>query len=69
MALSTTRLRWHRRHETPAFEYAAGPYEIRWDPAGPVEGEPGGWYLWDVTRLIGVYPRIAEAKAQAEAER
>lgn len=68
-AQSVARLRWRKRDETPAREYEAGDYEIRWDPAGQTEGEPGGWYLWDGFKLLGIHGTLREAKAAAEADR
>lgn len=59
-------LRWQRDTSTPARVYAAEGFEIIWDPAGPVEGEPGGWYLRKGSTRLGVFRTLAGAKARAE---
>jgi hypothetical protein len=66
---SSTRLRW-RRHEGPArIYYAEGTsFDIVWDPAGRAEGESGGWYAWQGSVCLGIFPTLAEAKAFIEAE-
>lgn len=63
-----TKLRWHRNTDTPAREYdsADGRFNIIWDPAGPKEGEPGGWYLRDGSEWVGIYRLLSEAKAAAQ---
>jgi hypothetical protein len=47
--------------------YRSGEFLILYDPAGPVEGERGGWYVWKGTRLLGMRFTLADAKVLAEA--
>lgn len=49
--------------------YTAGPYQIIYDPAGPTEGEAGGWYLSDGTLELGIHRTLKAAKEAAEADR
>lgn len=65
----SARLRWQRDDSTPARFYTAGPYQILYDPAGPTEGETGGWYLSDGTKELGIYPTLKRAKEAAEEDR
>lgn len=70
MILEMTRLRWERDRSSPARIYRAEGFMIIWDPAGRVEGEPGGWYLWTESGVrLGILPTLAAAKARAEAVR
>jgi hypothetical protein len=68
--LPPSALRWSRSDELrPARAYVAvaGDFEIIYDPAGPVEGEPGGWYVWKGGAQLGMRFKLADAKALAEA--
>jgi hypothetical protein len=42
---------------------------IIWDPAGPTEGEEGGWYVWRRGIRVGIRSTLAGAKALAEVAR
>jgi hypothetical protein len=50
----------------PASVYRSGEFEIIYDPAGPVEGERGGWYVWKGAVQLGMRFTLADAKAFAE---
>jgi hypothetical protein len=60
-------LRWSRDLTTPAIVWRSdyGLYEIVWDPAGKVEGEPGGWWLWRAQDQLGIFSTQREAKLAA----
>jgi hypothetical protein len=60
---------WTKDSSTPASVYRSGEFEILYDPAGPVEGERGGWYVWKGTQQLGVRFTLADAKGLAEANR
>jgi hypothetical protein len=60
-----TRVRWRRNKDAePARVYDSddGRYEIVWDPAGERPGEPGGWWLREGGRLLGIFPTLKAAK-------
>jgi hypothetical protein len=63
-------LRWRRSAEhRPAVVYHAERFEIIWDPAGPTEGERGGWYVYRGGMRLGILPTLAAAKTLAEVAR
>lgn len=61
-------LKW-KRADGPERVYTAGEFQIIYDSTGPVEGSPGGWYVWRGTLQLGMRFKLSDAKALAETSR